>query len=341
MRRALRAFGFSVPAVLVFSSIVLSTGAAEIGLRLLGHVPNRMAVNPFLAGNSWAMPDPRLGWVNRPGSYPSIEDGHVMMSFMPDGSRFDPAAKEDTLPTVVVIGCSFTQGYAVADSETYSHLLNTMLPNVRIVNYGAAGYGTYQSLLRLQSYFDSHLKTQPALIVYGMIGDHFPRNVATASWIFATTTSDGRKLIPPSVRINGDSVLAQPWGPVEPWPFETISALVTTVHNNAIKINNRVSAQEQEQVLKELVLRMAALARQHGARFIVAGLAGIPEWFADWASRNRIDLADCQHPGFATDARLHVGGVGHPNGLMHQWWAQCLRERVSSAAVPPAGGALP
>jgi hypothetical protein len=101
----------AIAAILLVSSTLISLVAAEMGLRLLGHEPNRMKINPFFVSRSWAMPDPELGWVNRAGSYPSMEHGNAMMSFTPDGRRFDPAAKEQDLPTVVVVGCSMAQGY--------------------------------------------------------------------------------------------------------------------------------------------------------------------------------------------------------------------------------------
>lgn len=320
----------AIATILLVSSTLISLVGAEVGLRLLGHEPNRMKINPFFVSRSWAMPDPELGWVNRAGSYPSMEHGNAMMNFTPDGRRFDPAAKEQDLATVVVVGCSMAQGYGVGDSETFSHLLNAMTPELQVINYGTAGYGTYQSLLRLQSYFKAHGGDHRRLIVYGLYGGHLERNVANANWIFTVTTSEGRRLVPPHARIEQDQLVAPAWGPVALWPLETRSALSTSLHNNFLRIAHYVSNQVQQEVLKAIVLRMAGTARKNDAKFMVAGLADLPVWFGEWARLNDIDLADCQHPHWGIDRTLQVGGTGHPGTLMHAWWAQCLRDRISA-----------
>src|SRR5262249_12408647 len=59
-------------------------------------------------------------------------------------SRADPGA-----PTALFIGCSFTQGWAISDQETFPWGVQEHFPAARVLNAGTAGYGTYQSLLGL------------------------------------------------------------------------------------------------------------------------------------------------------------------------------------------------
>ena len=103
-------------------------------------------------------PDEVLGWRNKAGSvvWPGRgEDGgkDIRMTFWADGLRATAPAPELDRPHVVVIGCSYTQGWAVTDEETYPWRLQAEFPSHAFLNYGTAGYGTYQSLLALERYF--------------------------------------------------------------------------------------------------------------------------------------------------------------------------------------------
>ena len=106
------------------------------------------------------MPDDKLGWINRPGTYLSTEAGGVPNDFprRSQPSKLDTPSKTKQRAEVLVVGCSFTQGFGVTDDETFSYLLNARYPRLMFHNFGTGGYGTYQSLLRIRR--ESHATVQ-------------------------------------------------------------------------------------------------------------------------------------------------------------------------------------
>jgi len=53
------------------------------------------------------------------------------------------------LPTILLLGDSFTQGIQVNDNETFSSISQQGLPGYNVLNYGVLGYNPYQYLLLL------------------------------------------------------------------------------------------------------------------------------------------------------------------------------------------------
>src|ERR1044072_2035658 len=143
---------------LLAGSVVVSLLAIEVGLRFMGYAPRPIKVTGDFT--SWAAPDREMGWINRGGTWASSEPGHVPMSFDADGRSHDPAgAKPGSVPRILVVGCSFTQGYGVGDGDTYPHLINQSLPANEVLNFGTGGYGAYQSRLRIAHYFQASRET--------------------------------------------------------------------------------------------------------------------------------------------------------------------------------------
>ena len=126
----------------------------------------------------WAMPDPVLGWRNNPGVHPADEGAHEPMTILADGSRATgtPAGAGTT---VLIVGCSFAEGYGVRDDETFAWKLQQRFPQLRIRDFGVPGYGTYQSLVLLREAMAQGI--QPALVIYGFLPFHADRNVLTSS----------------------------------------------------------------------------------------------------------------------------------------------------------------
>jgi hypothetical protein len=81
---------------------------------------------------------------------------------------------------LAVYGCSYTFGHAVASHETFSSLLQAMLPAWRIENRGVSGYGTTQSLLQFQR---NSRWCAADFVTFCWIPHHQMRNVADLSWI--------------------------------------------------------------------------------------------------------------------------------------------------------------
>src|SRR5215204_742507 len=325
--------------VLALSSIIVSLVIVEVALRGLGYQPRRPPTNNQL--QTWASQHAETGWINRPGTSHSTEAGRVAMHFEPDGRRSDPAGhKPESLPRVLVVGCSYTQGYGIADDQTYSHLINESLPSAELLNYGTGGYGSYQSLLRIRSYFKSpHAKTP--LVIYGLFHGHPARDVAPLAWILSLTTQDGRYLVPPNVRQERSGRFAEnPGGPIDIWPLEQQTAIVALLHQVVVnRAPRRVTPAMADAVFRHLIVEMNNTVADNNAALLVIGLTAMPDWAASWMREHGVDFVPCHHPDFGKDPALQVGGIGHPNERVHRWWAACalkaLAERGHAAAAEP------
>lgn len=80
---------------------------------------------------------------------------------------------------VLAAGCSVTFGHRVMQEDTFSGKLGRALP-ASVYNLGVLGYSTLSAMLRTQRFL--HLK--PKVVVYGLIDDHFHRNLhpCTSFW---------------------------------------------------------------------------------------------------------------------------------------------------------------
>jgi len=326
-----------LPFLLTIVSVLISLVIAEIVLRQLGYVPRTISLNANFWVSGWAQMDEELGWRNREGSFRSVEPGHALMSFGADGRRADPiSSKPASAPKIVFVGCSFTQGEGVADDETYAHVVNRDLKTLDVINYGTGAYGTYQSLLRMRSYFRAPHPQTP-LVIYGLLGHHMIRNLASSEWVSTLTTRDGRFLIPPHVRSSGDRIVEHKADPIDLWPLETRMASVALAHAAFLKISRKRPWQEHHDALRQLLTQMKSITTENKASFLVVNLWGAMAEDVEWMRGQGVDYIDCQNPEVLS-AAYRVGGVGHPNGLMHDEWAQCvlraLRERGYDAGEP-------
>ncbi len=90
------------------------------------------------------------------------------------GLREIDLAKHPEGPRVAVIGDSFTFGDEVRDNEAYPSVLDELLPEAEVINFGVHGYGHDQMLLLLR---EQVLSYQPDLVVLGFVRDDMERNM--------------------------------------------------------------------------------------------------------------------------------------------------------------------
>jgi hypothetical protein len=126
-------------------------------------------------------PDPLLGWSLVPnvqrdvGFRPGVSE-HVG----PDGWRVVVGAPARSETTIGFCGCSFTYGFALADHETFTSILQSRFPAIRMLNRGVGGHGTVQSYLQFRR--DVRRRTINAG-VFCIISDHRYRNYAHPIWM--------------------------------------------------------------------------------------------------------------------------------------------------------------
>ncbi len=310
--------------LLLSISLAVSLIAGESLVRLAGYSPNRFEPP---AGGGWSERDATLGWRNRPGVFESSEAGNVPMTFRSDRQRASADGPVSGMPRVDMLGDSITQGYGVADRETYVWRLGELLPGISFENLGVGGYGTYQSLLVQQM----RAGDPPRLTVYGFFGDHRFRNVAHLTWVRALREPEGRNVVPPHVTV-ADGVLVRHEGRIEAaWPLERHSAIVTELHRAWQRFEFRGRRDHARPATELLIAEMAATAKDAGSAFIVLLLADAPDWLIPALAARGIAYADCREPEFERDPALRIGGVGHPTAARHAAWAACLAPSVETA----------
>ena len=158
-------------------SFLLGLGIAEFVCRLLDF-PFKHTWTP--SENALAQFDPEVGWAYVPnrsvvqtfGSDPR----KIAMHFSSIGSRAGSPAKkfDDTAPTMIFVGDSFTMGHGLDYDETIGGIFESIayFP-LQVVNLGVQGYGTDQALLLLKRYFSTF---ETKVVVYSFICDHLKRN---------------------------------------------------------------------------------------------------------------------------------------------------------------------
>lgn len=316
-------------AILLSVTIVLSLAMAEAGLRMIGHRP--FAITAPANEQVIHAPDPVLGWRNREGRYviPPYhpDDGNITYTFLEDGRRAtapprngDPGAGD----SLVVVGGSFAQGFAISDEETLAWKLQQRFPRLNVLNYGTGGYGTYQSLLTLERVLPT-LKS-PRFVVYGFIDDHDLRNVADESWLYNLARMSSRGHVDtPYVSLARDGSLVRHRPERYPiWPLIQVSVLMDAAERAYMKLATRGRYKARREATESLLLEMDRLARRHGASLLVVFLFGEEETmnrYGAFLDKHGIDVADCNFPAAP---ELSVRGEGHPNGKLNTLWAECI-----------------
>lgn len=120
---------------------------------------------------------------------------------------------------IIVLGDSFTFGEEVSDDETYSHDLESALPNTEVLNLGVQGYGHDQMLLYLK---EEGVKYHPDVVIVGFAYLDVYRNL----WTFFAFAKPKFKLAPEGLELTNvpvptpDHVLAQ-----EPYRLKSIDLI--------------------------------------------------------------------------------------------------------------------
>ena len=90
------------------------------------------------------------------------------------GATEYPYARTPGKQRILVLGDSFTFGTDVSDDETYSHDLESALPNTEVLNLGVQGYGQDQMLLYLK---EEGVKYHPDVVILGYLNMDTYRNL--------------------------------------------------------------------------------------------------------------------------------------------------------------------
>jgi hypothetical protein len=225
---------------------------------------------------------------------------------------------------LLFVGCSFTQGWAISDDETFTWRLQQQFPAFEVINGGVGAYGTYQSLLVMERWLAR--PDPPAMVFYGLMEEHEPRNVAAPEWLMLlAAASKGGIVATPYCTLGPDGALVRhPTEAYSHWPLREYSALITFLERSYFEFAARKRTPQQRAVTERLLLEMQNLAQQHGSRFCVVLLHFSPAakaHYVEFFEQHGIDYLDCAFP---IDNDMHVRGDAHPNGKMNARYADCI-----------------
>src|ERR1039457_3841036 len=235
--------------VALVAALVFGGGEAIARLARARALPVRSADHM-----GWAKPDPRLGCRNNPGVPPADEGPHEPMTILPDGSRAT-GTPPGAGPTVLIVGCSYAEGYGVRDDRSFAWKLQQRVPQLCIRDFGVPGYGTYQSLVLLRELIERQ-GVQPALVIYGFLPFHADRNVLTYSMLEAFRAFGGERFSPPHVEVRAGELVTYPPFVVPAWPLEEQSALVTLMHQADLHVRLANREKQRAQVTSLLLTQM-------------------------------------------------------------------------------------
>ncbi|MEM8891596.1 MAG: hypothetical protein AAGD28_26700 [Bacteroidota bacterium] len=156
----------------------------EIALRILQYEPYRQEEFLIQASPTQCLiPHPTLGFALNPGSF-SVQINQAKpytVTHGPDSLRVTHASSlADSLEKIFLLGCSYTYGMGVDDTESFPYLLQEAFPKYMIKNFGVPGFGNVQSYLQLESEI---LKGNiPKLVILNLVDFHLERNVLTPDY---------------------------------------------------------------------------------------------------------------------------------------------------------------
>ena len=318
-----------------FISVVLLLASMEIFLRIMGHKP--FEYREYTSEPTIHEYDPITGWRNKPGRYvvpPDTPSGtELLMTFLPHGRRRSLPDKIVTDHELVVVGGSFTQGYALSDHDTYPWKLQEIYPSVEVLNYGTGGYGTYQSLLLLEQELPQ--LRAPKMVIYGFIGHHEDRNVAPSTWMqYLSRYSRRSHVYIPYATVDENGVVVR--HPPERYvslPFQDVFAVIPYLGHLYVRATDDFAGRihQKRLVTDKILLEMNELSKANGATLVVAILAANSETTSHYISflkNHEIKVIDCVFP---LTPDMKVAGEGHPNAKMNTLWAECISKEIERA----------
>jgi hypothetical protein len=186
--------------------------------------------------------------------------------------------------------------------------------------------------------------TPPAAIVYGLFGEHATRNVADPRWVRLLSRLAQRGHVAlPYCRLGAGAGLACSGPTAYAWPeLDRHSALAMLARQGWDEWARRAVVSQREEVTARLVEQMQVEAAHAGSPLLVVALHLFDterEFYLPRFRARGIQSIDC-HFREMTDAKYSVPGEGHPNGLAHARWADCiepaLRARIEAGRAARA-----
>lgn len=158
---------------------------------------------------------------------------------------------------ILIFGDSYTFGDDVSDDETYSQLLEQLLPSTDVLNLGEHGYGHDQMLLYLR---DEGVKYRPDVVILGYVRFDTYRNLFT----FSSYAKPRFALDSGALRLTNVPV-PEPEAILAREPYRSRAWDLVTMVVERFRWASGANERRMERVSRAILDEMAATARQAGA----------------------------------------------------------------------------
>lgn len=328
--------------LLVFlAALVVSLLGAELATRTAGFQPRVVTVNPFFTpgvNTTWSVPDPELGWINKPGVAQAIGEDPAPMTFWDFGrraSRPDSAIPPGDRIPVMLVGGSDAQAYGVRDEDSFTYLLAKRYPNLWFENFGGGGYSTVQALLMAQRAYDTFYgANKPRLVLLTFSDSHAARNVSDEVWVNSISDSEGRRISPPHYRLRAGTLEFHPFRIINDWPLEKRSAGLTLLHDRWLRSVAYNTADQAIPVTRRVLDQFVDFAAQKN----MASAAVVTEDYTQIGNAvfdgQPFPHKDCSGLERTNHAEYHIVGNNHPNKQLHAILADCIATWLDSEVLP-------
>jgi hypothetical protein len=234
-------------------------------------------------------------------------------------------------PKVVFLGCSFTFGQGVNDSETLPYRVGALC-NSSTLNLGSIGYGLHQVYKIFLDEF-AYANNNGRLFVYTMIPDHVLRASGLYDW------SPG-----PSFQLAGDSLIysgSLPSINYQAAYYCSLFGCFTFIQDMIINIQDkqrakRVSPQEYEKAFM-MIRKMDQYSKMSGGHFLVLFWDNISEegdpnrYYRqilqdklDSLGKSGIDIIKASDIFHINDPKYYIPNDGHPDAMAYDTVAKYL-----------------
>jgi hypothetical protein len=307
---------------------------AEFILRIAGYAPHNSAPRwPNVPISK--QPDVVLGWKQKPGRYvyKAFVEGlpDIRMTISEDGTRTTGTSDAKSHNGLAIFGCSYAEGEHISDEDTFAWKLQSRYPEIRVTNYGVAGYGTYQSRLLMEKVLER--PNPPHKLLYAFMEHHEARNIAHSSWLKGLSghSTEGDVALPFASLDASGRLLKHEQRKYPQWPLSGHLATVAFAQDLYVRLEARRRESQEVPVTMELIREMKEMATERGVEFAAVLLYGLkPEGKLEYINYFRkygIEHYDCEYPKTPDHV---VPGEGHPNGKLNTLWAACIAQSLEA-----------
>jgi hypothetical protein len=281
--------------VLILFSVGISLGVAELGLRFLYKNDSALIVKNYQSGPYLYDTDYWKVW-----HYPENRVSHIRdcfdVSYTTNSLGIRGNEPDLSKPNIAILGDSFIEGYGVDDNEAAVYILDSLIEDYNVLNFGTSGgFGTIHQLAQYEN-FVTHLKPEVVVLFFLNYNDLYDNAHAIEEGLINADFEFNYRLA-----ANYDAVLSEingqiPDGVVElsmeksyllgavKKAMSTLSAQVQiSLNTKLFDFNRRLAEtylpsgnaelQVGYEVLEKSLLRLKMLTERDGSKLILVQLA--------------------------------------------------------------------